>query len=101
AKRFLPLPKKPSLDYTPIGWSGPAHEILYEVDSGTWDTFLVVARPTGASPRTLDAETGDGVVTSPYSWSPDGKWVAYTFDYDEDPGVGVIDVARGKRTEVR
>jgi len=99
AERLLPLPEKPSVTYTPVGWSGAAHEILFEAGSGCCLKRLLVARPTGASPQEIYAVDA-GENDSPYaSWSPDGKWVAYTAEFDDpDWGMGVIDVASGRTT---
>jgi hypothetical protein len=102
AERMLPvLPGKPGV--APMGWSGPAHEILFGTQSGEYGYTerLFLAPPTGASPRRVyfadDSDEG-----APYaSLSPDGKWIAYTAEgFHSDPyfPFGVIDVASGKTT---
>ena len=87
----------------------PAHEILFATYSnggpdglGCCDRRLIVARPTGASRRTIDDDSDpeDGYRWA--SWSPDGKWIAYTYEVRTESyeGFGVIDVASGTTTPI-
>jgi Tol biopolymer transport system component len=100
-ERFLPLPDQPSV--VPLGWSGPADEILFEAGSGRFAERLIIARPTGASPRTVYSQDDSDEGAPLASLSPDGKWIAYTAEgLHADPyyPFGVIDVASGKTTPI-
>src|ERR1700685_172791 len=53
---------------------------------------LWVANPDGSQPRRLTVS--EGIESSPY-FSPDGKWIAFTAQYDGNSDVYVIPVEGG------
>jgi hypothetical protein len=98
AERMFPVPA-----FEPLGWSGPAHEILLEATSGNYAERLLVAPPTGTSPRTVYSQDDSDLGSPSASLSPDGKWVAFTVEgLNASPyyPFGVVNVASGKTTPI-
>jgi hypothetical protein len=98
AERILPPPWKRRVYYMPSGWSGPANEIFFRADRGNSTHMLVVAHPSGASPRRIFWDTYSEDEEPMPSLSPDGKSAAYTSEEHSDEvwNLGTIDVASGK-----
>jgi dipeptidyl aminopeptidase/acylaminoacyl peptidase len=91
-------------DYVAVGFSPNGRQLAIERLTGEVGTasccheLLIVERPDGTAPRTLfsfaDAiHDGAGDAT----WSPDGRWLAFTDDGMSlrDPRFGIVAVASG------
>jgi WD40-like Beta Propeller Repeat len=106
AARSLSVP--PDFDSV-AAWSGAAHSLLFETYTpggldglGCCDRRLVVAGPTGGSPRTI-YDDGDPEAGFPWaSWSPDGRSIAYAYEYETESyeAFGVIDAKTGKTRSI-
>lgn len=87
--RVLPLsglPEYASMDLSPDG-----KQIVYSGDSG-----LHIRDVTGGTPHELVGNDGDALAFSP-RWSPDGKWVAFTYsDSVPDERLYLKSLAGGK-----
>ncbi len=78
-----------------VALSPDGRQLLYTVSDLDWDdnerdSHLWIANFDGSDARPFTAEEGDG---SP-RWSPDGRWVAFTRDADEDAD---DDAAKGRQ----
>lgn len=107
-RQIVAAPKH--VTYTPIAWSGRAHEILFTASNaggangiGCCTEKLIIARPTGTHQRTL-YNAADPIHDSPAaSWSPNGKWISFTTDGRDthDPRLAIITATTGKMKRVR
>jgi hypothetical protein len=98
------------VSYTPVGWSVGANAIAYSLDdaggpngSGCCRLQLVLARPSGASRRVV-YNAREPIHDGPApSWSPNGRWLAFTTDGRDtrDPRLAIVDEATGRSRTVR
>jgi Tol biopolymer transport system component len=93
------------VEYRVIGWSDNSRAIAYTRFSGDPGTAsccqldLIVDRPDGRRPRNLFSFADGGIHDTPHaSWSPDGRFIAFTTEGRDprDPRLGLVNVERDR-----
>lgn len=86
-------------DYTqtPV-WSPDGQSIAYEaVNGGKWGIWIAAA--DGSRPPVPLLQPGARV--RPFSWSPDGRWIAFDkFGVPTAEGMWIVEVKTGKATQI-
>jgi hypothetical protein len=91
AHPFLIDPQAKSPDWSPI-----SEEVVYmTIVDGQWDLFSV--KVDGSAPlRLTDHPANDGLPV----WSPDGEWLAFVSDRNDQWGLWVLHLSSGKLQQV-